>query len=150
MVSGYLNSRGPMINTSINLTPKAMSLWKRHHRQFKKNLPNYCWVLTRNEVRRDRAKRFNQPRGDYEKISVRWTEEEFNVLQYFSHSLRISVSYVVDILLRRYRGQAATEKNLPDCGNYHWTQQKSLNSSFTLSETWSRKQDPPRIRTAVS
>ena len=86
--------------TSINLESKSLRLWKLHRREISSQLPNHCARLTRLIGRRDCATRYNRRGRKYSKISVRFTPEEFNTLRHCSQTLRLSVSRIIDLLLR--------------------------------------------------
>jgi hypothetical protein len=71
-------------------------------------------------MRRDSLVKYNRDRGDYVKLTVRWTPEQANLLRHYSMTLRISMSRIVDFLLRTMTISKAHRDGGTLPGSYHW------------------------------
>lgn len=71
-------------------------------------------------MRRDRLVKYNRDRGDYIKLTIRWTPEQANLLRHYSMTLRISMSRIVDFLLRTMTITKALRNGATLPGSYHW------------------------------
>ncbi len=114
----------PLYLTSINLSPKARTNWDIYRDEFAGNLRAHCARLTRLMMRRDRLVRYNRDRGNYIKLTVRWTPEQANLLRHYSLTLRISMSRIVDFLLRTIKPTKARNMATYPRGNYHWSENR--------------------------
>lgn len=117
----------PLHLTSINLSPVARENWDNYRTEFLGNLRSHCARLTRLQMRRDRLVKYNRNRGDYIKLTVRWTHEQANLLRHFSMTLKISMSRIVDFLLRTMTRKKASHHAQAGAGSYHWHEERVVN-----------------------
>lgn len=135
MVFWYLMNRGAVLS-SINLTPLARKNWDTYRLQLSGNIRAHCARLTRFKMRRDRLVKYNRPRGDYIKLTVRWTPEQANLLRHYSMTLRISISRIVDFLLRTMSNEKALRNAATEAGSYHWKEERALKKFFGSHEIY--------------
>jgi hypothetical protein len=80
--------------------------------------------------------RYNRPRGDYIKLTVRWTPDQARILRHFSHALRISMSRIIDLLLRIIDHDKTDKYAARFGGNYHFHDTSIRGSQLGLEEIW--------------
>ncbi|WP_157210375.1 hypothetical protein [Turneriella parva] len=118
------------------MTPLARKKWDIYRSEFSGNLRAHCARLTRLKMRRDRLVKYNRDRGDYVKLTVRWNAEQANILRFYSTTLRVSISRIVDFLLRTMTKEKAQQFARQPCGSYHVQEFRKQNEHLGVHEIY--------------
>lgn len=129
--------------TSVNLSNKSANFWRNHQNKLRMHILRHCERLSHLKPIRDRATTYNLKGRSYEKISIRFSPVEYNLLRYYSHALRISVSRILDALIRSLFSKIL--QTYPDQKKGHFTFISAAKPGhfFKVTEAWYLEPDIP-------
>ena len=128
--------------TSVNISPQSLHKWQHYAPQLRAHLLKHCNKLTRLRIRRDCAIRYNRSGREYQKLSVRFSPLEYNALRHASQALRISVSRIVDFVIRNFNPEQAKGTTERLLGSYHFEFQQVCGRVLEITESWRVCGDP--------
>ena len=129
--------------TSINLSAKSAHYWREHRESLRGYISRHCAKLSRLKPVRDHAITYNHKGRYYEKISIRFSPAEYNALRYYSHALRVSVSRILDAMIRSFFAKPPESNLFQRPWKYDFIYEIKPGCLFKLTEAWSMVPDTP-------
>lgn len=85
-----------MLTTSVSLPTNAAALWRKNQRRIMKMAIRTLRLTMRQKpVRRGVKRIYNRDRGEFQIVTTRFTEAEYDTLHFVASSLRVSVSSLI-------------------------------------------------------
>lgn len=85
-----------MLTTSVSLPVGVARLWQKNHRQVMKFAIRLMRLTMRQKrVRRGVKRTYNRTTGEFQIVTTRFTEAEYDTLHFAASSLRVSVSSLI-------------------------------------------------------
>lgn len=128
--------------TSLNLSEKSAKYWRANRKKMTGHILRHCVKLSRLKVVRDHAISYNRKGRTYVKISIRFSLKEYNLLRYYAHVLRMSVSRILDAMIRSISAQPAKIYAAFTLGSYFFSCVAESGLFYKFTEIWSLKPVP--------
>ncbi|MFZ5630901.1 MAG: hypothetical protein ACOY5B_17340 [Spirochaetota bacterium] len=74
---------------------QAADKWQRNRREIMRFAGRYLRTQMRNELRRGVTRTYNRGKGEYRRVTTRFTSAEYDTLHFVAASLRVSVSSLI-------------------------------------------------------
>ncbi len=84
-----------ILTTSVNLPVKTAAIWREHRHEIMQFGGRYLRIQMRNELRRGVTRAYNRGKGQYARVTTRFTPAEYDTLHFVAASLRVSVSSLI-------------------------------------------------------
>ena len=139
-----------MIMTSVSLSATSAVHWRRHRRQILKFTIRTLRILIRqNPIRRGVARQYNRNTERCIVVTTRFTESEYDTLHYAAAMMRVSVSWIVERIIKLWKKPERHTKDNAHVSNYdiynrHWTTNICTSNESLLF--WSKKHPEKILR----
>ena len=111
-----------MLTTSVSLPVKHAQLWRAKQRQIMRLTTRMLRSLfTRMPVRRGSKRLYNRTGEDFQIVTTRFTETEYDTLHCAAAALRVSVSWLVYCLIKLWLKPSQRVKTNLYTTNYYMT-----------------------------
>lgn len=84
-----------VLTTSVSLPVEVAETWRENRREIMRYAARYLRTQMRKPTRRGVTRSYNRGKGDFVRVTTRFTGAEYDTLHFVAASLRVSVSSLV-------------------------------------------------------
>ncbi len=87
--------REGVLTTSVSLPTEVAEAWREHRQEIMRFAARYLRTQMRRELQRGVTRRYNRGKGEYARVTTRFTRGEYDMLHFVAVALRVSVSSLI-------------------------------------------------------